>query len=41
MLSEWEINDTNDSKLLTNWQDRFEVQKKLGPTTYQVITPGL
>lgn len=41
MLSGWEINDTNDSKLLAYWQDPFEVQKKLGPATYQVITPGL
>jgi len=32
---------TNDSKLLAKWQGPFEVQRKLGPTTYQVATPGL
>lgn len=31
---------TSDSKLLAKWQGPFEVQKKLGPTTYQVSTPG-
>uniref|UniRef100_A0A3P9DVA4 Protein kinase domain-containing protein n=1 Tax=Maylandia zebra TaxID=106582 RepID=A0A3P9DVA4_9CICH len=32
---------TSDSKLLAKWQGPFEVQKKLGPTTYKVSTPGL
>ena len=31
---------TSDSKLLAKWQGPFKVQKKLGPTTYQVSTPG-
>lgn len=31
---------TSDSKLLAKWQGPFEVQKKLGPTTYQVSNPG-
>lgn len=31
---------TSDSKLLAKWQGPFEVQRKLGPTTYRVSTPG-
>lgn len=30
---------TSDSKLLAKWQGPFEVQKKLGPATYQVSNP--
>ncbi|XP_043958900.1 uncharacterized protein LOC122823389 [Gambusia affinis] len=31
---------TSDSKLLAKWQGPFEVLRKIGPTTYQVSTPG-
>ena len=31
---------SEDSKLLAKWQGPFEVLKKLGPTTYQLATPG-
>ena len=31
---------TSDSKLLAKWQGPFEVEKQLGPTTYQIATPG-
>lgn len=31
---------TSDSKLLAKWQGPFKVQRRLGPTTYQVSTPG-
>lgn len=30
---------TSDSKLLAKWQGPFEVQRKLGPSTYQVSNP--
>ncbi|XP_051271638.1 uncharacterized protein LOC127372197 isoform X2 [Dicentrarchus labrax] len=31
---------SDDNKLLAKWQGPFEILKKLGPTTYQVATPG-
>ncbi|XP_028437739.1 uncharacterized protein LOC114558153 [Perca flavescens] len=31
---------SDDKKLLAKWQGPFEILKKLGPTTYQVSTPG-
>ncbi|XDV30635.1 hypothetical protein PO909_033505 [Leuciscus waleckii] len=31
---------SDDNKLLAKWQGPFAVIKKLGPTTYQVATPG-
>lgn len=31
---------TDNNKLLAKWQGPFEVQKKLGSTTYQVFIPG-
>lgn len=31
---------SDDNKLLAKWQGPFEIMKKLGPTTYQVSTPG-
>ncbi|KAG5852333.1 hypothetical protein ANANG_G00061280 [Anguilla anguilla] len=31
---------TDSSKLLAKWQGPFEVVRKLGPTTYEVATPG-
>lgn len=31
---------SDNNKLLAKWQGPFEILKKLGPTTYQVSTPG-
>ncbi|KAF7642818.1 hypothetical protein LDENG_00250190 [Lucifuga dentata] len=31
---------TTESKLLAKWQGPFEVQRKLGPTTYKISLPG-
>lgn len=31
---------SDDSKLLAKWQRPFEIQQKIGPTTYQVSPPG-
>lgn len=31
---------SHENKLLAKWQGPFEVQKRLGPTTYRVGTPG-
>lgn len=31
---------SEESKLLAKWQGPFEIQEKLGPTTYKIATPG-
>lgn len=31
---------TQESKLLTQWQGPFEVNKLLGPTSYELVMPG-
>ena len=31
---------SQESKLLVKWQGPYEVQKRLGPTTYEIATPG-
>lgn len=31
---------SDNNKLLAKWQGPFEIPRKLGPTTYQVSTPG-
>nr|XP_033931158.1 uncharacterized protein LOC117439355 [Pseudochaenichthys georgianus] len=31
---------SDNSKLLAKWQGPFEIKKQLGPTTYEVSTPG-
>lgn len=31
---------SQESKLLAKWQGPFEVKRKLGPTTYEITTPG-
>ena len=31
---------SDESKLLARWQGPFEIQQRMGPTTYQVSTPG-
>lgn len=32
---------SQESILLAKWQGPFEIKRKLGPTTYEIATPGL